>query len=82
MNTPRCDKLALEHRRIMAPPYAPGVIQDWIALAQKLECELQEAQKACVLLTEAEGEFRKVPATPEDVAKLIESAARYRDLCK
>lgn len=40
--TPRCDELAREHMRIMAGPSAPGVSQDWIALAQKLERELSD----------------------------------------
>lgn len=43
--TPRCDELAREHQRIMAGPSAPGVVQDWIALAQQLERE-------CIRITE------------------------------
>ena len=38
--TPRCDALAREHQRLMAGPSHPGVVYDWIALAQALEHEL------------------------------------------
>lgn len=42
--TPRCDELAREHARIMAGHRDAGVVQDWIALAQKLEREYAESR--------------------------------------
>jgi hypothetical protein len=43
--TPRADWLAREHQRIKADCNSPGVVQDWIALAQKLERDLAEESR-------------------------------------
>lgn len=44
INTPSCDALAREHIRINAAASSPGVVPDWIALAQSLERELAEVR--------------------------------------
>lgn len=48
-NTPRCDELAREHMRLRdmgGTSQNPGIVPDWIALAQTLERELAEARRA------------------------------------
>lgn len=55
-NTPRCDALAREHTRggINAKD-GPGVVQGWIALAQKLERELAAVTVALNACTDGVG---------------------------